>query len=264
MIVEPNQPTGDFDGPREKADRALFNDISEKYWRKDVSASSRTSRRHRLLQTLSPLPLKPGAIVLEVGCGCGYSADFLTGVYGQYIGVDYAERLIAFARKHNGRPNARFVAADINDYASEEKADLVVMVGVLHHFQDPDRTLKHILGLLKPGGWLAVNEPQSGNRLVQIARKIRMALDKGYSAEQRTFSADQLRRLLEQNDLSSVKIIPQGIFSPPLAEVVLKPDLIFGALGKTAVRADAFLESRLGMRLKNISWNLIGTGQKSR
>ncbi len=247
---------------QEKKDRGLFNDIAEKYCRKDISVSSRIPRKYRLLRTLSVLPQMSGVKILEVGCGCGYAADYLAGLYGKYIGVDYAERLIEYAQKYNGKSNASFVVANINDYHPDEKVDVVIMVGVLHHFEDYNRTFRHILDLLKTGGWLVINEPQSGNFFVQIARKARAVLDKGYSAEQGTFSYKRLRKLYEENDLGRIKIIPQGVWSTPFAEVTLKPDFIFGAVARMAVLADTLVESVFGMLLKYISWNLIAAGQK--
>ena len=256
------EKTGTAESSQEKYDRELFNDIAEKYCRKDISASSSIPRRHRLLSTFSVLPRTPGMKILEVGCGCGYSAEYLEGLYGRYIGVDYAARLIEYAREYNRKANASFVVANINDYVPDEELDVVLMIGVLHHFDDYQRTFTHLLRLLKPGGWLLLNEPQSANFLIQAARKARAVLDKGYSSEQRTFSRRQLRTLFEENHLSNIKIVPQGALATPLAEVTLKPDSLFAPVAKMAVLVDKAIESFLAAPLKYFSWNLIVAGQK--
>jgi len=247
----------------EKKDRELFDDIAEKYCRKDMIASSRIPRKHRLLRTLAAIPLLPGFTVLEVGCGCGYSAAYLEGLYTEYIGVDYAGKLIDFARKKNGGENVRFAAANINDYNPAVKVDLIIMIGVLHHFDEYEKTLKHILGMLKTGGWLVVNEPQSGNLIIQAARKIRTVLDKGYSDDQATFSYRQLKKLFEDQGLHNIRVLPQGVFSTPLAEVPLKPVFIFNTFARLTILLDNVFEAMFGGFLKWISWNLIAAGQKA-
>ena len=64
-------------------DRQLFNDIAEHYCGKDRTESSRVARRHRLRQTLELVPLDNARTVLEVGCGAGFSADYLEGLKEQ-------------------------------------------------------------------------------------------------------------------------------------------------------------------------------------
>jgi 2-polyprenyl-3-methyl-5-hydroxy-6-metoxy-1,4-benzoquinol methylase len=247
---------------RAERDRELFNDIADRYAKKDILASSRIPRKHRLLCTFSLVPWRPGLRVLEVGCGCGYSADYLQGLYDEYIGVDYAERLIDYARGMNSREHARFDVADINDYDPGGQVDVVLMVGVLHHFDEHEKAFKHIVGLLKPGGWLVVNEPQSGNPMLQLARKIRGIMDRGYSTDQCTFSRQQLRGLFQAYGLRHIRVVPQGVFSTPLAEVPARPAFVFKAVAKSAVLLDKWSEKLLGRLLLPVSWNLIAAGQK--
>src|SRR4029079_17872963 len=52
-------------------------------------------------RTIEQLRLKPGSIVLDVGCGSGASAmpaAKVVGMHGRVIGVDLAERLLALAQ----------------------------------------------------------------------------------------------------------------------------------------------------------------------
>ena len=247
---------------RAAKDRDLFNDIADRYYRKDIIPSSRIPRKHRLLRTFSVVPWRPGLRVLEVGCGCGYAADYLEGLYADYVGVDYAERLVEYARRLHGRDNVRFEAADINDYRPPGPVDVVVMIGVLHHFDEPDKAFKRIVEMLKPGGWLVVNEPQSGSVFVNIARRIRTALDRDYSSDQRPFSHQRLRGLFASQNLAQVRVLPQGLFSTPLAEIPAKPVVIFGAVAKVLVFLDAWCERSLSRWMRPFSWNLIAAGQK--
>jgi ubiquinone/menaquinone biosynthesis C-methylase UbiE len=52
-------------------------------------------------KTIERLPLKPGSIVLDVGCGSGASAipaAKAVGPHGRVIGADLAERLLVMAQ----------------------------------------------------------------------------------------------------------------------------------------------------------------------
>lgn len=263
MNAEKRQAQESQESFQEKKDRELFDGIVDQYCRKDLVASSRIPRQYRLLRTLSVIPWRSGFKVLEVGCGCGYSADYLSGVYAEYTGVDYAKRLIEYARKFNSRENVRFEAVNINDFDPYERMDVVFMIGVLHHADEYEKCFERILGMVKPGGWLIVNEAQSGNFLVQFARKIRTFLDTGYSRDQRPFSYKQLKELFEKHGLENVTIVPQGILSAPLAEVVLKPVFIFKVIALVLVFLDKCLENAFGAALRHASWNLIAAGRKN-
>ena len=65
---------------REAADKRLFDKIAESYVRKDLTTYCRICRKLRLYKTLKNIP-KPITTLLEVGCGAGFSADYLRGQY---------------------------------------------------------------------------------------------------------------------------------------------------------------------------------------
>lgn len=251
-----------FESELEQRDKKLFNDAAESYSRKDIALSSKLARRHRLLQTISVLPPKSDLSILEVGCGSGYTAEYLSGLYSHYTGIDYSEGLIAYAKKENSGKNIRFIAKNINNFDAEEKFDIVLLIGVLHHFDNYKKTFNNLLKFLKPGGWLLVNEPQSANILIQISRKLRALIDKSYSKDQLTFSPDDLYKLFKGNGLKNCKTFPQGIVSTPLAEVIFKPDCIFGIISKVFALFDRVIEHVFGGLLKYFSWNIIVRGQK--
>ncbi|QDU07031.1 class I SAM-dependent DNA methyltransferase [Gimesia aquarii] len=257
-----SQNQQDADTDHATRDRELFDQIAEKYCRKDLLTATRHARRHRLFQTLRSIPMSPKADVLEVGCGAGFSAKYLEGRVGSYCGVDYSENLIHYACVHNSGPEIEFVAANIKDFQPGKSFDLIFAIGLLHHFDDLDSMLKSTVQLLKPGGWFIANEPQPGNPLVSVARRIRKRIDTHYSAEQKELTARSLQDACERANLSSVQILPQGLFSTPFAEVPLSPQWLSTPFSYLACFTDKIVERLPAIALRKLTWNLIVAGQK--
>ena len=247
---------------RENKDRQLFDTIAERYCKKDMNISAIIARRHRLLQTFRFLPKISDPVLLEVGCGCGFAAKYLKGYYSHYVGIDYSKNLISFANKNNSFCNTEFIPINIKDYYNPQGFDIIFMIGVLHHIDHLEVSFSQIIKMLKPGGWFVANEPQSANKIVQTMRKVRSAIDPGYSSDQTIFSESELTKLYCNASLQNIKIVPQGVFSTPFAEVIFKPDFISKSLSKFSVALDRNFERRFGNNLLPVSWNLIAIGQR--
>jgi 2-polyprenyl-3-methyl-5-hydroxy-6-metoxy-1,4-benzoquinol methylase len=200
--------------------------------------------------------------MLEVGCGAGFAATYLAGRYGTYVGLDYAESLIAYARQHNQRPGATFEVGNIKAYRSSRRFDVVFMIGVLHHIEALETALPTILTLVKPGGWFVANEPHPGNPLIRVARGVRKYLDAHYAREQRELPAAELQRLYHGAGLVDIRIVPQGLVSTPFAEAVLYPQAIMQRLATLACAIDSALECLPRRLLQPLTWNLIAIGRK--
>jgi len=152
--------------------------------------------------------------------------------------------------------------ADIRDFKPETRFDVLLAVGVLHHIEDIEQAMEHIVELIEPGGWLLVNEPSLANPLIRLARRVRMSFDSEYSNDQRGFSAPQLRSLLEQAGLTKVRIVPQGVLSTPFAEIRLPFQFMMRILAGMACFADSFLETHCRALCQFLSWNFIAAGCK--
>jgi 2-polyprenyl-3-methyl-5-hydroxy-6-metoxy-1,4-benzoquinol methylase len=252
MTQAPAQPIAHSD--RESRDRELFDGIAEKYTRKDLHATASVARRQRLRRTLDAAPLANSATILEAGCGAGFSARYLEGRFGRFVGIDYADNLITAAKQHNAVPDARFQTANIKHLDLNESFDAVVMIGVLHHLDDMDAAMRELVGALKPGGWLLANEPQPGNPLIRV--------DTSYSDEQDQLSADCLRSLYQRAGLVDVDVVPQGLLSTPFAEVPVGPTWLTRPIAHATCAIDTAVEKLLGGALGRVSWNLVARGRR--
>ncbi|WP_111672184.1 class I SAM-dependent methyltransferase [Algoriphagus litoralis] len=248
----------------EKKDKALFDAISPKYLEKDLAPQCSIARKHRLLSSLKNVSFDHTSRVLEVGCGAGFSVKYLDKPYSAYVGVDYSQGLIDYANQYNSKPKAQFICANIKEYQPEEKFDVIFMIGVLHHFDDMKGILSHIVTLLKPGGVVVANEPQSSNPLIQGLRTLRTKLDKSYSDDQVQLLPENLKELYEAVGLKEVQVLGQGYFSTPFAEVVLRPKWIIKVLSMGSIGLDNYIQRVDWTSLRKIAWNVVGVGFKSK
>ena len=101
--------------------------------------------------------LKPGAAVLDVGCGQGVLLQRLpAGSYARYLGIDVSSSAIAAAQKQCSE-RSRFVAADCERYSPEEWFDVIVFNEVLYCLREPLRTVEHYARSLEPDGLILVS-----------------------------------------------------------------------------------------------------------
>jgi tRNA A58 N-methylase Trm61 len=106
------------------------------------------------------LPLQPGQVVLDVGCGTGLCCNLLrdkVGPGGTVIGIEESPEMAAVAREHIAREgwrNVTVVQASAEDARLEATADAALFCAVHDILQSPD-ALRNITAKLCPGAWVA-------------------------------------------------------------------------------------------------------------
>ena len=249
---------------REQADRDLFDRIARRYARKDVVASSSLARKSQLLTAIKPLLDESPNLgtVVDVGCGVGAPARYLTGHYERYIGVDQSEEMIEAAVAFNlNNPKAEFIARNIKSSDLQDVADVVLSDGALHHITELDEAMDALVRIAKPGAFLVVREPQNGNPLLQAMRWMRGIVDPSYSREQVFFSEGDLRELCSNHGVTDISVEFQGFLSTPFAQVVIHPQFLSVPLSRAAISADRWLDAYLPGPLKKLSFNIVVVGR---
>jgi ubiquinone/menaquinone biosynthesis C-methylase UbiE len=110
-------------------------------------------------RTLIPL-LKKGLRVLDIGCGTGAISKGIAkyvGDTGSVTGIDNTERFIQSGKEtHQEVSNLELIHADLFEFNSKEKFDLIVAARTLQWLNNPKEALEKMRELLKPGGQISI------------------------------------------------------------------------------------------------------------
>ncbi|SRR5581483_5125978 len=107
-------------------------------------------------KALDALDIRPGASVLELGCGTGALTEKLISRGARVTAVDRSDAMLRRARRR--APSAKIVCCDILNFQYEQKFDRVLLAFVLHHMEAKERlsTLKIARRALEPDGLVGI------------------------------------------------------------------------------------------------------------
>jgi SAM-dependent methyltransferase len=118
--------------------------------------------------------------VLDVGCGTAAILPYLSEC--SYVGIDMSAEYIEAAKRRYGH-RAEFLCVRIGDASFgewREHFDLALMLGLLHHLEDPEALalLRSVGPSLAPGGRVVAVEPTITEHTHPIGRFL-VARDRG-------------------------------------------------------------------------------------
>ena len=121
--------------------------------------------------------LKPGAAVLDTGCGQGALQRRLpSDCYSRYLGIDLSPSAIAVARQHQSERSV-FLVADCESYSPEERFDVIVFNEVLCCLRNPLGTVERYVRCLNSGGLILVSVCTAARGSATILWRLRRAYD---------------------------------------------------------------------------------------
>jgi ubiquinone/menaquinone biosynthesis C-methylase UbiE len=127
----------------------------------------------RVRQRLAALPTEAIKDVLELGCGTGAVAAYLSATYNMKVwGTDYDPKQIQIAHKrHPENAHLTYRVEDATRLSFQNACfDLVVSQNVFHHLSQWQTAASEVARVLRPGGflmWLDLAFPKWLARLFQ-------------------------------------------------------------------------------------------------
>ena len=126
--------------------------------------------------------------ILDAGSGTGHRIINVARHYkkSNFLGIDFSDNSIRFAKelaKKNEITNIEFRKANLLEKIdSQNKFDVILSMGVLHHLSNPEKGLKNILSVLQKNGVLFLYlYGKLGGHERMIKKKIIMTLLKNKS-----------------------------------------------------------------------------------
>ena len=125
------------------------------------------------------LPLQPGQVVLDVGCGTGLCCGLLrekVGPCGTVIGIEESPEMATVAREHiarEGWSNVTVVQSSAEYVRLEATADAALFCAVHDILQSPG-ALWNVMASLRPGAWVAAGGGKwAGPMMVAVNSMVR-------------------------------------------------------------------------------------------
>jgi SAM-dependent methyltransferase len=131
----------------------------EKLYGKNLGQAN-FSDMDQVQKLVDTIGLKPDSQALDLGCGAGFLAEYLSDISGARLwGVDYSPEAIqrALARTGTKRSRLNFKVGNLDSLNFPDRSfETILSVDTLYMPNDLNRTLQQILDLLRPNGQLAV------------------------------------------------------------------------------------------------------------
>jgi SAM-dependent methyltransferase len=125
----------------------------------DLHPVRSASERRRLETIRRVLRLRPGELLLDLGCGSGWLAQLCHEAGIRVVATDIASAGVAGARARFPEA-ARFAVTDAYHTAlANESFDAVVLSEVVEHLEDPGKGLGEAARITKRGGRILVTVP---------------------------------------------------------------------------------------------------------
>ncbi|MFK3985336.1 methyltransferase domain-containing protein [Micromonospora sp. NPDC050397] len=138
---------------RPRNDPRQYDDLADEWWRPEgVFAMLHwlAAARARMV----PAATRPGAVLVDVGCGAGLLAPHLAGLGYRHVGVDLTRSALAQAAAHGvGAVNGDAAALPLADRC----ADVVAAGELLEHVPDWRAAVAEACRVLRPGGTLVLD-----------------------------------------------------------------------------------------------------------
>jgi len=188
----------------------------DRFWKRDRQLSEIYDNDDRIaVETRRVMDLQ-GALALEVGAATARDSVSLARLGSIPVALDYSMEALRRARQA-GRDGAglALVCGDAEALPFRDGVfDLVFHQGVMEHFRDPDPMLRENVRVLREGGILLVDVPQTLH-VYTVIKKLLIAVGAWFAGWETQYTPGGLRRLLRSHGLRPYAWYGR-LFSPSL------------------------------------------------
>ncbi|NET36072.1 MAG: class I SAM-dependent methyltransferase [Cyanothece sp. SIO1E1] len=133
---------------------------------KDIDLEVATPWHSFFISKVGDLSLK-GKTVLEIGCGRGGFAFWLSKNYGsaydKFVAADFSGEAVSMAQNHakqNSIQNVQFETQDIQQTTfPDQHFDIIISFETIEHVPNPRKAIRELHRILKPNGTLLLTTP---------------------------------------------------------------------------------------------------------
>jgi SAM-dependent methyltransferase len=198
----------------------------DRFWRRDRELSEIYDNDDRIAEEAGRAMDLDGVLSLEVGAATARDSASLARRGAVPVALDYSMEALKRAREAGG---GILVCGDAEALPFRSGSfGLVFHQGVMEHFRDPDPMLAENARVLRPGGTLLVDVPQTLH-VYTLVKKAMIAAGAWFAGWETQFTPGRLRRMLRRHGLRPYASYGR-LFSPSLAyrmfrEVLLRAGL---------------------------------------
>jgi ArsR family transcriptional regulator len=164
-------------------------------------------------------------VVGDLGCGTGQVSAALAPFVSRIVAVDASAAMLQAARKRlRAHDNVDLRRGELEELPLDDgRLDLAVLTLVLHHVPEPERALREVCRVLKPGGRAAIVDMMPHDREVYRQQMGHVWLG---------FEDETLRTLLKGAGFEDLRIVPL-----PTEPAAKGPALFVATAHRPAVRS---------------------------
>jgi 2-polyprenyl-3-methyl-5-hydroxy-6-metoxy-1,4-benzoquinol methylase len=137
--------------------RNLYDALAEEYERRADSLLPVTEDAMDYFSS----HIKPGGLILDIGCGVGIAMNVLARKGFQVVGMEISPKMAEFAKRRN--PGARVMVGDFMETEFDETFDAILAFAFIHLFPKAEvpAVFDKMKSVLHPGGVCLISTTES-------------------------------------------------------------------------------------------------------
>ncbi len=200
------------------AERTSKREHWDDFWKRDRDLDEIYDNDDRIPEEiLSRMDIR-NAVVMEVGAATARDSVILAANGAVSVALDYSHEALRLAKEAAGRADVKLLLVCGDALAlpfRNDSIDLVFHQGVLEHFRDPLPLLRENARVVKTGGKVLVDVPQTVH-VYTLIKKTLIAMNAWFAGWETQFTPGQLARILKETGLEPQDTYGR-FFSPSLA-----------------------------------------------